>query len=65
MPMESESQRRLMQGIKHGWKPAHMESPPSQAVARRFVAAGMARGAKGRERKSSRAEMRARALDGG
>jgi len=37
MPTVSESQRRLMQGIKHGWKPTRMKNPPSRAVAREFV----------------------------
>ncbi len=36
MPSVSESQRRLMAGIAHGWKPTGMKDPPSQAVAQEF-----------------------------
>lgn len=44
MPMVSEAQRRLMQGIKHGWKPSRMKNPPSRKVAREFVKEGMKEG---------------------
>ncbi len=37
MPYASESQRRLMEGIAHGWKPSGMKDPPSKAVARKFT----------------------------
>jgi hypothetical protein len=35
MPYASESQRRLMQGIAHGWKP-DMKNAPSKSVAQKF-----------------------------
>lgn len=40
MPYASESQRRLMQGIAHGWHPSHMKDAPSKAVAEKFVQHG-------------------------
>jgi hypothetical protein len=39
MPSVSRSQQRLMEGIKHGWKPTGMKRPPSKKVAADFVAA--------------------------
>ena len=36
MPYKSESQRRLMEGIRHGWKPTGLASPPTKAVAEEF-----------------------------
>lgn len=44
MPDVSRSQQRLMQGIKHGWKPSGLKNPPSQKVASDFVAADKAAG---------------------
>lgn len=35
MPYESEAQRRLMEGIRHGMKP-RMKNSPSRAVAEKF-----------------------------
>lgn len=36
MPYASQAQRRLMEGIAHGWKPSNMKNPPSKAVAQKF-----------------------------
>ena len=36
MPYQSESQRRLMEGIAHGWHPSGMKHPPTKAVADKF-----------------------------
>ena len=36
MPYASASQRRLMEGIAHGWHPTHMKHAPSKAVAQEF-----------------------------
>lgn len=44
MPYASDSQRRLMEGIRHGWKPDHMKHPPSRAVAKKFHDADRMRG---------------------
>ena len=37
MPYASESQRRLMEGIAHGWHPTGMKDPPSKSVAKKFA----------------------------
>lgn len=44
MPYASESQRRLMEGIRHGWTPSHLRHPPSKAVAQKFHDADRMRG---------------------
>ena len=36
MPYQSDAQRRLMQGIQHGWHPTGMKRQPSKAVAEKF-----------------------------
>lgn len=36
MPYQSESQRRLMEGIRNGWHPTGLKNPPSKAVAEKF-----------------------------
>lgn len=38
MPYQSDAQRRLMEGIAHGWHPTGMKDPPSRAVAEKFHA---------------------------
>lgn len=36
MPSVSPKQAKLMAAISNGWKPTHMKSPPSVAVAREY-----------------------------
>jgi hypothetical protein len=37
MPFKSPAQRRLMEGINHGWVPDRIKRPPSKQVAAEFV----------------------------
>jgi hypothetical protein len=39
MPSKSPEQARLMHAIAHGWRPTHMQSPPSREVATEFTEA--------------------------
>jgi hypothetical protein len=43
MPSKSPAQKRLMEGIAHGWTPSRLKRPPSKQVAEDFVAADQKR----------------------